>query len=225
MKPTLLFKTLLVAGALTASDAARAQLFTNTLSYTVNQPIPDNDLTGFSDTRTVVSQIFSITDVRVTLNISGGFNGDYYAYLTHGSGFSVLLNRVGRTISSDLGYPDSGFNVVLDDAAANDIHTYRLTSNPNGGPITGTWQPDGRNIHPTNSFDTTIRTAGLGNLDGLDANGDWTLFLADVSAASTATLNSWGIEIVGVPEPTTWALLGMGGVGLWLQFKRKRRRT
>jgi len=221
MKPNIFFKSLLAAGALIAGNAAQAQLFTNTLSYTVNQPIPDNNLNGFSDTRTVVSEIFSITDVRVTLNISGGFNGDYYAYLTHDSGFAVLLNRVGRTISSDLGYPDSGFSVLLDDAAANDIHTYRLSLNPNGGPITGTWQPDGRNIHPAISLDTTARTAGLDVFDDLDANGNWTLFLADVSAASTATLNSWGIEIVGVPEPSTWALLAIGGIGVWWRLRRR----
>ncbi len=221
MKPNIFFKSLLAAGALIAGNAAQAQLFTNTLSYTVNQPIPDNNLNGFSDTRTVVSEIFSITDVRVTLNISGGFNGDYYAYLTHDSGFAVLLNRVGRTISSDLGYPDSGFSVLLDDAAANDIHTYRLSLNPNGGPITGTWQPDGRNIHPAISLDTTARTAGLDVFDDLDANGNWTLFLADVSAASTATLNSWGIEIVGVPEPSTWALLATGGIGVWWRLRRR----
>jgi len=220
MKPNIHFKSLLAAAALIASNAAQAQLFTNTFSYTANLAIPDNNLNGVSDTRTVVSEIFSITGVRVTLNISGGFNGDYYAYLTHDSGFAVLLNRVGRTISSDLGYPDSGFNVVLNDAAANDIHTYRLSLNPNGGPITGSWQPDGRNIHPAISLDTTARTAGLDVFDDLDANGNWTLFLADVSAASTATLNSWGLEIVGVPEPSTWALLAMAGVGLWWRFRR-----
>ena len=32
----------------------------------------------------------------MTLNLSGGWNGDLYAYLVHNSGFAVLLNRVGR---------------------------------------------------------------------------------------------------------------------------------
>jgi hypothetical protein len=38
----------------------------------------------------------TITDVNVGLQLSGGWNGDLYAYLVHSSGFAVLLNRVGR---------------------------------------------------------------------------------------------------------------------------------
>src|SRR2546423_205875 len=57
--------------------------------------IPDGSLNGLSDTRTLsgISQP-QISDVKVTLNLSGGYNGDLYAYLSHGStGFAVLLNR------------------------------------------------------------------------------------------------------------------------------------
>ena len=50
------------------------------------------------------TNIVSLTSVVISASISGtpdadprAFNGDLYAYLTHGSGFSVLLNRVGRT--------------------------------------------------------------------------------------------------------------------------------
>ena len=110
---------------------ASAQTVTNSTNYVVNAPIPDNDLTGVADARTFDSSIQSITEVRVTLNISGGFNGDYYAYVTHDGGFAVLLNRAGRTATDAFGYPDSGFNVTFDDAASSgDIHTYRLTLNP-----------------------------------------------------------------------------------------------
>src|SRR5690242_4320481 len=62
--------------------------------------IPDANPTGWSDTRNVDwngqfgSGSWNITDVNVVLNVSGGYNGDLYAYLVHGSGFAVLLNRV-----------------------------------------------------------------------------------------------------------------------------------
>src|SRR4051812_9455677 len=64
----------------------------------INQSIPDNLATGYSDTRSIASSITSLSDVNVVLNISGNtaaFNGDFYAYLQHDSGFSVLMNRVG----------------------------------------------------------------------------------------------------------------------------------
>ena len=65
--------------------------------------VPDGNSTGWSDTRNLsgIAQN-SILDLNVTLQLSGGWNGDLYAYLTHGTGFSVLLNRVGRTGSDEL---------------------------------------------------------------------------------------------------------------------------
>ena len=56
--------------------------------------IPDNSPSGITDTRTIdVPGI--IRDIMVTLHIDGGFNGEYYASLSHDSGFTGLLNRVG----------------------------------------------------------------------------------------------------------------------------------
>ena len=59
--------------------------------------IPDGLRSGWNDTRPVSgsSGVWQTTDVQVTLHLSGGYNGDLYAYLTHGDGFAVLLNRVG----------------------------------------------------------------------------------------------------------------------------------
>ena len=39
--------------------------------------IPDNDLTGVTDTINLSTAITSISDVTVTLDISGGYNSDY----------------------------------------------------------------------------------------------------------------------------------------------------
>jgi hypothetical protein len=98
----------IMAGVCFLATPVRAQLVTNTYNFTVNEAIPDNDLAGVSDTQTITPGILSITELIVTLSISGGFNGDYYAYLTHDTGFAVLLNRAGRTATEDFGYPDSG---------------------------------------------------------------------------------------------------------------------
>ena len=76
----------------------------------------------------------------MTLNIAGGYNGDLYAYLSHGAGFAVLLNRVGRTSVNTDGYSTPGFAVTLVGHAAADVHSYESLSptyNANG-QLTGT---------------------------------------------------------------------------------------
>jgi hypothetical protein len=52
-------------------------------------------------------------------------------------------------------------------------------------------------------------------------NGAWTLFIADLSSGGQSTLVSWGLTIVTVPEPQTWAML-VGGAGMLLAFRRRK---
>src|SRR5579862_8695952 len=73
-----------------------------------NLAIPDNDLNGVASTLSLSTSIQSITSLTLTLDISGGNNGDYYAFLTDGSAHSILLNRVGVNGSNPDGYSDSG---------------------------------------------------------------------------------------------------------------------
>lgn len=200
-------------------------------NYNVNLRIPDNDASGLASTKSFISSflITNITDLNVTLNIAGNFNGDLYGTLVHGSGFSVLLNRAGKRAGNDIGYGDPGFNVTLDDQAAADIHTYRLTLAGNNdtalsSALTGTWQPDGRNIDPGLVLNTDPRTALLASFNNLNPNGDWTIFLADLSPGGTSTLVSWGLDVTGVPEPSQIALWVLGGLGLCFGSRRFRKR-
>src|SRR5437867_9316147 len=148
-----------------------------TLSYNVNATIPDGDLNGYQNSQTVSGLSASISDVNVTLNISGGFNGDLYGYLYHNNTNAILLNRVGRSSTSSVGYPDAGFgpdasanSFTLDDQAGHDVHLYRTFSySLNGsGQLTGQWQPDGRNLDPLSagsSFDGAARSNLLGGFN------------------------------------------------------------
>src|SRR5207253_2491776 len=183
----------------------------------INADIPDGSLSGLSDRRTI-TQSGPISEVSVTINISGsGFgtvNGDYYAYLTHGSGMAVLLNRSGVRSASSLGYDDNGFSSVTfsDSASKGDVHNYRMTLfgdhiTPIGATpsaLTGTWQPDGRSICPRSAgatIDAASRTAMLSSFQSLNINGDWTLFIADVAGGGKAKLTSWSMTVTAVPEP------------------------
>jgi subtilisin-like proprotein convertase family protein len=177
----------------------------------LNKSIPDGQPAGISDFQTITSGIAQIGSLKVKLYVSGNFNGDLYCYLGHGTGYSVLLNRPGRTTGNLDGYDDGGFQITLSDTAANgDIHDYRGLQTPLPGfPLTGVWQPDARNISPDTVLDTDPRTAWLSSFGGLDPNGTWTLFIADLSSGGTSVLNGWQLEITAIPEPsgTAFALL------------------
>ncbi len=194
-----------------------------TIGTPVNRPIPDGDLSGLVSTINLGGLSDPVANVQVYLNISGTFNGDLYAYLTHGMGFSVLLNRVGRTATDGIGYGDAGLDVTFADSAS-DIHNYRLSlaandSVPSGWPLTGTWGPDGRTISPEAVTDADPRNALLSSFEGLDPNGQWTLFVADLSGGDVHQLNSWGLEvnapIHSVPEPENRGAAGLVFVGIF----------
>src|SRR2546421_12821122 len=85
--------------------AAQATIF----SYNVSATIPDGDLNGYQNSQTLGGLQPYITDVNVTLNIASGFNGDFYAYVSHNQRSAILLNRAGRSSTSSVGYPDAGF--------------------------------------------------------------------------------------------------------------------
>ena len=209
------FAFLIPCLALSVALAAPVRATTSSL-WIVGQPIPDNSILGVTDTRNFVSAITNITDVKVTLNISGGWAGDLYAYVQHDSGFAVLLNRVGRTAVSILGNPSSGFSVTLSDAAAADIHL----APDSGALLSGEFQPDGRTADPAVVLNTSARGAMLSSFRGLSSQGNWTIFVADIAAGDEAILQSWSLEITGIPEPSGGTLL-LAALGILLSRRRR----
>src|SRR5262249_55862160 len=121
--------------------------------------------------------------------------------------FCVLLNRPGRTDTNTFGYADAGFDITLDNAAANgDIHVYRAVTTPApGAPLTGTWQPDGRNVDPATVVTTNARSTTLSSFASVSGGGQWTLFLADLESGGTNMLVNWELQLIGIARPTvTW---------------------
>jgi subtilisin-like proprotein convertase family protein len=224
-------KSIFLAGSISVfflalGGRASAGPMTLSTSFSSSLVIPDNDPTGVADTRVLsMPGVNDILSLQVSIDIGGGFNGDYYAYLRHGdSGFAVLLNRPGLAAASPYGYADRGFNITLSDTAPNsDVHLYQTVMNPNGGTLTGLWQPDGRNADPSIVSDSFPRTAMLDAFNAMDPNGSWTLFVSDNSALGIGTLAGWGLTVtadvnrpVGVPEGGgTFALLMLGLASLW----------
>ncbi|MFM2294223.1 MAG: hypothetical protein RLZZ350_636 [Verrucomicrobiota bacterium] len=207
MKKQFLF-TALLALSLTAQATLYSYDFTS-----INTTIPDANPTGIANNQTVAlgtlpsGTTTSIVNVDVRLNISGGYNGDLYGYLVLQSADSstttaILLNRIGTGGGDLYGNTGAGINVTLSGSGATDIHNAAF------GSVTGTYQPDGG---------TTLAA-----LNGRNANGTWTLFLADLSGGDVSQLVSWGMDISVVPEPITWALLVFGATTVGLVAYRRR---
>lgn len=209
-------KTFTIIGILSAGVIfASAQTATNIYSVSPNAAIPIGNQVGLVSQTSVVGLVGdTISSITVTLNITGGYNGSLYAYLSGpNGGFDVLLNQSGSSGGS-IGYLDNGFNITLDDNAANNVQTYQAITGvlPANTQLTGTWQSAG---NAESSF--------VGN----DPNGTWTLFVANLTGGSPqSTLANWGLTITTtpVPEPQIMPLLISGllvfiGVGR-RQFKR-----
>ncbi len=211
--------TVVVAMAL--DPAGHAALYNFTTSgdgvYTasasgLNQVIPDYDPSGVAYGLNFEASGLRISDITVTLNISGGWNGDLYAYLSHGSDYAVLLNRVGAFRSGDDGSSTSGLNVLLQAAITHselaDIHTI---ASPDSAPTA--YAADGRVVY----YDGSTRSQTLDAFVNTDPAGGWTLFFADQAAVNTSTLGGWSLQITAVPEPVGVALGWFAGV--WLLFR------
>jgi subtilisin-like proprotein convertase family protein len=220
MKCNVILTTLLLAAAPVWAQTVASTSYTNSAVT----GIPDGNPVGVTELFTVSGLSGSITNVQVTLDITGGFNGDLYAYLVGPQGqFAVLLNRVGLTGSNPVGYSDAGMNITLDGLAANNIHAYGSVG---GYSLNGTtWAADGRNIDPQSVgsvFGAASTAANLSLFQNTDANGVWTFFIADLAAGGgMANLNSAILTIMTVPEPQTWVMLG-GGMAVFFVFRRRK---
>ena len=187
-------------------------------TWSVSTAIPDNDDIGFGNTQSIsAAGITAIESVSVDLAFTGGWNGDLYVYLVHNGAISVLLNRPGRSLTNPDGAASSGMTINLSDVAATDIHA---AIPMNGGSVTGSFQPDGRTTDPLAVLATDARPAMLSSFTGLDANGSWTLFLADQASGEVSTLQSWSLSITGVPEPSAALLSALAVIGI--AFTRRR---
>ena len=161
-----------------------------------NGTIADGNPVGSVFTGTFSQTGFSgpISTVSIGLNISGGYNGDLYAYLVAPNGTVVLLlNQPG---SGAFGSAASGFG----NGTAN---SFELTSSGTSiQTVDGTaWQT------LTGSYQAA------GNLNdfaasGATGNGNWTLFFADLSSGGgNSYLNNWTLNLTVVPEPVLLALI------------------
>lgn len=193
-----------------AVASLHAQTILDRTFTNLNLTIPDNDPSGAVNVQTISGSPRGsvVLDVKVSVKLAGlaARNGDLYAALEHSTGFSILLNRVGRSTNNLPGYADAGLEVLFDDGAANgDIHFYRAVlfgnhETPVGQGLSslwaGAWAPDGRYIDPADALDSSARQATLSSMKGLPVDGRWRLFVADVAPGGVSQLREWSLQIV-----------------------------
>lgn len=200
-----------------------AQATVLTVDFPTPSPVPDGTPIGWTSTITVNDPNATyMENVALTLDISGGWNGDLYAYLLHNNDAVVLLNHPGKTAANPLGYGDAGLHVTFSDTAPNgDIHTYQQTIGST--QPTSLWEPDKRTM--TDLLLITDQSPRDGNgfsiYNTKDANGTWTLFIADLASGGQSQVNSWSLDIQtkSVPEPASFAF-GLAAAMLALLHRR-----
>ena len=196
-------KTILLGLAMAALNAGAALSWN---SVTLNSVVPDNNTNGWVNSTLISGQSGTIQggSLQVSLNLTGGWNGDLYAYLVNSSGgFVVLLDRVGTGDVGGFGYGDAGMNVTLSATGENgSIHSYGGNMVFSGIP-TGAYTPD--------SSATTTPSGSLSSF--VNPNGTWSLFIADLNGGGVTTVQSWGLQmdIVAVPEVETWIAAALAG--------------
>lgn len=194
----------ILAVMLAAAGARGSFIETYTESYSgAATVIPDGNPVGITSLLPVgnTPSAATINSLTVTLQVSGGYDGNLVAYLVAPNGTMVsLLNQPG---GAPFGNPTLGMDITLQDGAPAITSSSSLAS--------GTYSAAGT----------------LGNFDGLNANGTWDLFFADVvSGGGTATLTGWSLDVNEVvPEPVNGALMVFAVLGgLWWVGRRMKAR-
>jgi hypothetical protein len=169
--------------------------------------IPEGNPIGITESITESGMAPTVGGVTVSIDISGGNNGDLVGYLSYDGVIVTLLNRPGVSGGNPLGFTGSGFNVTISDTGSLNLNTAPETA---GSPLTGIF-----NVNGTPGLNGTAANGSLAfgsAYDGLNPNGTWTLFLAnEASGGDPSMLVSWSLSIDAVPEPTNIAL-GIFGV-------------
>ncbi len=159
-------------GAYSSASFTTANIVCNVSSSTDTPvAIPDNDPDGTNSVINVTNAAI-INDVNVTVNITHTWVADLTLVLTSPAGTTVVLS------AQNGGNGDNYTNTVFDDDATNEIAS-------GAAPFTGSFQP----------------TGSLDSLNGETAGGVWTLNVSDAAAFDTGMIQSWSMEICGVPLP------------------------
>ena len=165
---------------------ASAQTFIGTAPLPIPPGAPTSTV-GVTQSTAAVSGVgvlggcFNIQSVEI--NLTHTFVGDIGILLVAPNGAFLDLS------TSNGGGGDNYINTIFSDAAP----TFITSSTP---PYTGTFRPEGRATTLTNPYANTnpLGTFTFANtFSGVNADGNWTLYINDYVAIDVGIVNSWSI--------------------------------
>ena len=174
------------------------------IQYNTSSPslaIPDDDVTGVSDTITV-AESGTVNHINVYVDIDHSAVGDLEATLSHGGTTVTLFDNIPSDGPSPTCLAD-GIRASFDDdlGVSGDIQD---SCPGDGSVISGQYVPH----------------EALSAFDGMDPAGDWTLTIVDNVDKDTGTLNEWSLRITRAPqvglvdiEQGMWHLSAVNGSG------------
>ena len=144
-------------------------------SFSTGEAVTIVDEAYVMSTLDIDTEITSITDLNLTLDITHSYNSHLTAWLIAPDGTSIpLFVAIG-------GFGDNFDNATFDDEAATSARDVA------SGTITGTLRP----------------FYSLSEFDGIDPNGRWQLKLYDRYGGDTGTLNGWSLEVAESEQVTS----------------------
>jgi subtilisin-like proprotein convertase family protein len=161
--------------------AGQAQVYSSSPALSINDNTVQDTLS--------VSGGPTITDLNVLLDITHTWAADVDIILVPPSG-NVYIH-----LTSDNGGSGDNYQVTRFDQQAFEL----ITSGT--APFDGDFIPEGGDV--TWGGDIALPGASLADLsalNGLDANGTWTLIIDDDAGGDTGTLNYWSIEVNGAVD-------------------------
>jgi len=194
--------------AILTFTAARAEVFSElSTNFIVGTDIPEANPVGLVSRGFVTGLPVGalVTNLTVSLDVSGGYNGSLYAYLVAPNDSTVvLLDQPGVTEDNPFGAGGSGLAVNFTESAGESIQTAAETP---GEVTAGNYLPAG----------------DFSNCQDTPADGEWKLYVSDETAGGgQAILVDWSLTLkVGtVPEPCSLTLvlgasLALGACRRW----------
>jgi subtilisin-like proprotein convertase family protein len=153
-------------------------------TYTANPNLAIPDGTGVNVSSTInVPDNFTVSDVNVRLTINHTYVGDLIVELTHnGVTFVSMIDRMGHP-AINFGCPSNNLNIWLnDESGGGPVET--LCGFGDGAPVPAS----GPSFLPQSPLSNPT-------LQGVNANGAWTLRVRDMAPPDPGTLVSWSLDL------------------------------